>query len=126
MCPLKPFTPFSLEITRGPKRPSFSQRKSSPDEKYHVTLYPGVNLEIQCPFLIIYRTMHETGYHSFKLDTGNDLVFLASRKSRGGSGELETTFSLMMINFMEITKLLKEKVSSIYRLTRLNLLHRQI
>lgn len=40
----EPPTPIDLEITRGPRLPGFSQREDSPDEKYYVTLYPGVDV----------------------------------------------------------------------------------
>ncbi|KAG9656981.1 hypothetical protein KCU95_g11873, partial [Aureobasidium melanogenum] len=63
----KPPTPIHLEITKGPKRPGFSRRKNNSDEKYYVTLYPGVDLEIQYPFLIMHRNMPGTGLPRFQV-----------------------------------------------------------
>lgn len=61
----EPPTPIHLESTKGPKRPGFSYRKNNFDEKYYVTLYPGVDFEIQCPFLIMHRDMPGTGLPRF-------------------------------------------------------------
>ena len=51
----EPPTPISLETTKGPRRSGLSRRKNCCDEKYYLTLYPGVVLEIQYPFPVVHR-----------------------------------------------------------------------
>ncbi|KAG9755845.1 hypothetical protein KCU73_g5209, partial [Aureobasidium melanogenum] len=63
----EPPTPIHLESTKGPRRPGFSRSKNNSDEKYYVTLYPGMDLEIQCPFLIMHRNMPGTGLPRFQV-----------------------------------------------------------
>ncbi|KAG9595126.1 hypothetical protein KCU77_g5782, partial [Aureobasidium melanogenum] len=63
----EPSTAIHLESTKGPRRSGFSRRKNDSDEKYYITLYPGVDLEIQCPFLIMHRNMPGTGLPSFQV-----------------------------------------------------------
>jgi hypothetical protein len=69
-----PPTPFNLELTKGGRRPGFSRRKGGRDAKYYITLYPGVDHKIQCPFFVVRRTervtslpMLHTG-HRYRLD----------------------------------------------------------
>jgi hypothetical protein len=57
---IDPPTPINLEVTKGGKRPGFSRRKGSQDAKYYVTLYPGVDHEIHCPFFVVRRMEQET------------------------------------------------------------------
>jgi hypothetical protein len=51
----EPPTPINLEVTKGGKRPAFSRRKGSRDAKYYITLYPGLDQTIQCPFFVVRR-----------------------------------------------------------------------
>jgi hypothetical protein len=55
-----PPTPTDLEVIKGGKRPGFSRREGSRDAKYYVTLYPGIDHEIQCPFFVVRRMEQET------------------------------------------------------------------
>jgi hypothetical protein len=61
-----PPTPINLEITKGGKRPGFQRRKGCRDEKYYVTLYPGVDCKIQCSFNVVQRMVPVTGLPVFQ------------------------------------------------------------
>ncbi|KEQ76616.1 hypothetical protein M436DRAFT_78369 [Aureobasidium namibiae CBS 147.97] len=52
-----PTAPINIETRKGGKRPGFSRRKRRSDEQYYVTLYPGVEHKVQCPFKVVDRTL---------------------------------------------------------------------
>jgi hypothetical protein len=55
-----PPTPINLEVTKGGKRPGFSRKKGSRDAEYYISLYPGIDHKIQCPFSVVKRTERVT------------------------------------------------------------------
>jgi hypothetical protein len=87
-----PPTPIKLEITKGGKRPGFQRRKGCRDEEYYVTLYPGVDCKIQCPFNVVGRMVRATGLPVFQSGHRYRLGVSEDEKVRGGGGVLLTMF----------------------------------
>lgn len=70
---------INIETRKGGQRPGFRRRKGHSDEQYYVTLHPGVEHTIQCPFNVVNRTLPVTGLPNFQ----------AGRKYRLGVSEDE-------------------------------------
>jgi hypothetical protein len=77
-----PPIPINLEITKGGKRGGFQRRKGSRDERYYVTLHPGVDHQIQCPFNVVKMTARVTGLPVFQGGHGYRLGITEGEKIR--------------------------------------------
>ena len=78
-----PPTFINIETRKGGKRPGFSRRKSRSDEQYYVTLYPGVEHRVQCPFRVVDRTLPVTSLPNLQAGRKYRLGVSEDEKIRG-------------------------------------------